>query len=76
MISGTYRKGSEFDCIQARLEEIEENVEVSPPTLVKWQEMLVALEERVLRAEEELSTYKKHVPFPIPEAIYHRFRHR
>ena len=44
---------NQSDCVRARLEEVEENVEVSPPASAKWQEAMAALEARVLRAENE-----------------------
>ena len=39
---------NQSDCVRARLKEVEENVEVSPPASAKWQETLVALEARML----------------------------
>ena len=65
MISRMYRMDNQSYCVQARLDKVEENVEVSPPASAKWQEMLAALEVKVLRAEKELSMYRKHVPSPI-----------
>ena len=50
---------SQSHCIRARLKKIKENVEVFPLALTKCQETLVALEAKVLRAEEEFSMYRK-----------------
>ena len=52
---------NQSDCVRARLEEIEERVEVSPPTSAKWQEALAALEARVLRVENELNVYREQI---------------
>ena len=50
---------NQSDCVRARLGEVEENIEVSPPVSVEWQEAMAALEARVLRTEDELKGYKE-----------------
>ena len=56
------------DCVRARIKEVEENIEVSPPASAEWQEAMTALEARVLRAENELNVYKEQVHLPISVA--------
>jgi hypothetical protein len=64
------------DCIRAQLEKIEENVAVSSSVSAKWQGKLVALEARMLRAEEELSRYRDRSLRRFLSQRYHWFKHR
>ena len=59
---------NQSDCVRARLGEVEENIEVSPPVSVEWQEAMAALEARLLRTEDELKGYKEQVHLPISVA--------
>ena len=59
---------NQSDCVRARLGEVEENVEVLPLVSVEWQEVMAALEARVLRTKDELKGYKEQVDLSVPVA--------
>ena len=57
MISSTYRMVRKSQRIRARCDEPEKNGNAPPPAPVNWQEMLAAMEARMLCAEEEVRMY-------------------
>ena len=55
--------------IRARCDEPEENGNAPPPAPANWQEMLAAMEARMLRAEEEARMYRRQVERHAPEVV-------
>ena len=64
-----YRMVRQSEQARAQCDEPGENSGVPPPAPANWQEMLAAMEARMLRAEEEARMYKRQVERLTSDAV-------
>ena len=69
MISGIHIMVRQSERVRAHCDEPVENGDAPPPAPANWQEMLTAMEARLLHAEEDTRRYRRQAEHQISEAV-------